>query len=187
MKHKRIKYPKLLILLLVILLAIFFFYKGMTYSPLHNLLVSSSYAGTFISGLLYASGFTAPFATAVLLVLAQEQNIFLSVLIGGLGAVISDFLIFLFVRRSFKDEIEQLEKERIIKSINKEGKIIFGHYYKHIFPVFAGFLIASPLPTEIGVTMMAGIKRISLKKFIVIAFILHSLGILSILLIGNLI
>lgn len=183
--HRRIKYPKLLLLLLTIAIAVAIFHEGRNYEPLHNFLESGGYLGTFFAGMFYAYGFTAAPATAVLLVLAKEQSLLTAVLLGGLGALISDLLIFLFVRFSFLDEIEELEHEKLVRSINKEGKKLFGHYYRHIFPTFAGFLIASPLPTEIGVSMMASLKKLSVKKFLVIAYILHSLGIFVILLIGK--
>lgn len=186
-KNHKIKYPKLLLLLITIIVAIAIFYEGRNYAPFHDFLVSLGYIGTFLGGIFYAYGFTAAPATAVLLVLAKEQNLILAVLIGGLGAVLSDFIIFSFIRHSFIDEINKLKKEKIMKNISKNGKHIFGRYYKHIFPIFSGFLIASPLPTEIGVTMLASIKNISVKKFMVIAYLLHSLGILIILTIGNLI
>jgi len=185
MVRRRIKYPKLLLLLFTVVVAIVFFYQGRDYIPLHNFLISSGYFGVFLSGIFYAYGFTAAPATAVLLVLAKEQSLIFAVIIGGLGALLSDLFIFVFVRYSFTGEIEKLEKEKILRSIRKEERVIFGHYYKHIFPALAGFLIASPLPTEVGVAMMASLKKISLKKFILIAYVLHSLGIFIILLIGN--
>ncbi|MBN2014866.1 MAG: hypothetical protein JW778_06765 [Candidatus Altiarchaeota archaeon] len=185
--HHRIRYPKLLLLLATIIVAAVLFQESKDYGPLHDFLMSLGYIGTFLGGIFYAYGFTAAPATAVLLVLAKEQCLVLAVLVGGLGAVLSDLLIFSFIRYSFMDEIEELEKEKIVKYIEKEEKIIFGHYYKHIFPALAGFLIASPLPTELGVVMMTSVKEISLKKFTIIAYLLHCLGILAILAIGNLI
>lgn len=187
MKKSKIKYPKLLLLMITILIAVVIFYGSKNYAPFHNFLLSLGYAGTFLGGVFYAYGFTAAPATAVLLVLAKEQNLILAVLLGGFGAVLSDLLIFKFFRRFFTDEIDKLKKEKFVKYIEREEKILLGHYYKHIFPALAGFLIASPLPTEIGVAMMASIKNLSVKKFLIIAFILHSLGILLILMIGNLI
>ena len=179
------KYPKLLILFFTFVIAAALLYGGRNYAPFHDLLISLSYLGTFLGGIFYAYGFTAAPATAVLLVLAKEQNIVFAVLIGGFGALLSDLLIFHIVRYSFADEIKKLEKERFVKYIEKKEKTLFGHYYHHIFPALAGFLIASPLPTEIGVTMMASIRRISLKKFVIIAYALHSFGILIILTIGT--
>ncbi len=174
-----------MLLILTIIIAIIIFYEGKNYAPFHDLLVSIGYFGTFLSGIFYAFGFTSAPAAAILLVLAKEQNFLTALLVGGLGALLSDVLIFLFIKFTFMDEIKKLRKEKIIKYIEKEEKIIFGHYYMHIFPALADFLIASPLPTEIGVSMMAIMKKIALKKFLIIAYILHTMRIAVILLIGN--
>ncbi len=187
MSYKKIKYPRLTLFVVTLLLAAVLFYEGINYAPLHEFIVSLGYIGTFIGGIFYAYGFTAAPATAVLLVLAKEQTLIMAVIIGGLGAVLSDFIIFKFLRSSFNEEIDHLKKEKFVKFMEKEEKAIFGHYYKFIFPALAGFLIASPLPSEIGVAMMSSIKKISIKKFLLIAFALHSLGILIILYVGNII
>lgn len=184
MNH-RIKYPKLLLILCTIIFAAILFHEAKDYAPLHEFLLSSGYIGTFISGIFYAYGFTAAPATAILLVFAEQQNIFLACLIAGFGALISDLVIFLFVKHTLKNELNKLEHEQIIQDFEREEKKIFGKYYKHIFPAFAGFLIASPLPTEIGVAIMAHVKRISMKKFLLIAWILHTIGIFIVLSIGK--
>jgi uncharacterized membrane protein YdjX (TVP38/TMEM64 family) len=181
----KIKYPKLLLLIFSIIIAIILFYSGKNYTPVHNSILSLGYVGSFFIGLFYAYGFTAPSATAILLILAKEQSIILTGLIAGLGAILSDLLIFLFIRYSFSDEIDKLEKEKIIKYLEKEERIIFGHYRKYVLPVFAGFLIASPLPSEIGIALIATLKKVSIKRFIILAYLLHTFGILLILLIGN--
>lgn len=181
----KIKYPKLLLLLLTFIIAVMLFYEGKTYPPVHDFIVSLGYFGIFLCGIFYAYGFTAAPAAAALLVLAKEQNLLFAGLIGGFGALLSDIVIFLFIRSSFIDEIRRFEKEKIIKSIGNKGKRIFGHYHKYILPSFAGFLIASPLPTEIGVTLMGSLKRLSIKRFVIMAYLLHTAGIFIILLIGN--
>jgi uncharacterized membrane protein YdjX (TVP38/TMEM64 family) len=185
MRH-RIKYPKLLLIALTIIIAVILFHEARDYKPLHDFLLSIGYFGTFIGGIFYAYGFTAAPATAILLVLSEKQNIFLACLIAGSGALISDLLIFLFIKNTLKDELNKLEHEPIVKDFEHEERKIFGKYYMHIFPAFAGFLIASPLPTEMGVAIMARQRKISLKKFLVIAWILHTIGILIVLSIGTL-
>lgn len=162
-----------------------FCYKEGTYLLLHNFLVSSKYIGVFLGGIFYAYGFTAAPATAVLLVLAKEQSIFYAVVIGGLGALLSDIIIFLFIRYSFIDEIENLKKETIVKLIEKKRKKLFGTFDNYLLPIIAGLFIASPLPTEIGVSIMTTFKSLSIKKFLIIAYLLHTLGIFIILLIGT--
>jgi uncharacterized membrane protein YdjX (TVP38/TMEM64 family) len=183
----RIKYPKLLLLLFTVMIAIAIFYEGSNYAPFHEFLASLGYLGAFLAGMLYAYGFTASPATAVLLVLSKGQNTLLAALIGGAGALLSDLVIFFFIRRSFMDEIRKLEKEKAVQYIEMEEKAIFGDYRKYILPAFAGFVIASPLPSEIGIALLASIRRISVWKFMLIAYILHTLGIFAILAVGKII
>ena len=95
--HRHFKYPKLLILCISILFAVVLFHGGKSFSPFHDLLISLGYIGTFIGGIFYAYGFTAPPATSILLILAKSQNIFIAALIGGIGALISDLIIFFFL------------------------------------------------------------------------------------------
>ena len=181
------KYPKLIFLLLTFLVGGFLFYETKTYPPFHDFLVSLELLGIFLGGVFYAYGFTSAPSTAVLLVLAKEQNIIAAGIIGGIGALLSDTFIFLFIRHTFMDEVEKLKKEKIIVNINGMIKKIFNPFDKYLIPVFASFLIASPLPTEMGVALMASYKNISVNKFVFLAFILHTIGILSILYIGTLI
>jgi hypothetical protein len=52
--------------------------------------------------------------------------------------------------------------------------------------VLAGFIIASPLPDEIGVPLLAAAyHKLSTKKFAFLSFILHTIMIFIILLIGK--
>lgn len=187
MKKIKIKYLKLSSLFLIYITTTIFFYKAGTFLSFHKFLVSLGYAGILLGGVFYAYAFTAAPATAVLLVLAKEQDIISAGIIGGLGAFLSDVLIFQFIRHSFIDEIENLKKEKFVLLIKKAGKKIFGSFDDYLLPVFASLLIASPLPTEIGVALMAALKNMSVKKFLIIAYLLHTLGIFIILVIGNVI
>lgn len=181
----KIKYPKFLLLLLVYIITIVLFYNGKIYLPFHDFLVSFGYFGIFLGGIFYAYGFTAAPATVILLTLAKEHSFLSAGIIGGVGALLSDVIIFLFIRHSFIDEIEKLKKEKIAILIGKTIKKLLGSFNNYLLPVIASFLIASPLPTEIGVALLAAIKGLSVKKFLLIAYFLHTLGILVILLIGN--
>ena len=157
-------------------------FAEVAYVPIHDALVVLGYFGVFLAGFLYAYAFTAMPAAAILLILAKEQNLLFAGLIAGIGALLSDLLIFHFIRHGFSDEVQKLSNEKIVKVIHRS---IPDSIRAYLFVTFAGFLIASPLPTEIGVTLMASIKRISTKKFAVIAYVLHTSAIFVILLIGS--
>jgi hypothetical protein len=141
-----------------------------------------SYAGIFICGLLFAFGFTTPFAIAILLNL-EIENVFLAAMIGGLGALISDLIIFRFVKFSFEDEFEKLKDERpflFIKSgLNKVFRPEIEHY---LLLAFGGILFASPLPDEAAILVLVGLSEIDEKKLMIISYVCNTLGILLFLL-----
>jgi hypothetical protein len=177
----KIKYPKLLFLIFTFFIA-YILFRGKNFSLFHNSLLRLGYFGTFLAGILFTYGFTAAPATAILLIFAQEQNILFSGLIAGFGALIGDLLIFKFIRYSFADEIEKLSKEKISNQLSNK---IPNFLKKYLIPVLAGFIIASPLPDEIGVSLLAVSMTISAKMFSVISYILNTAGIFVILIVGT--
>ena len=178
----KLKYPKLLLLLLTFVAA-YFLFKGRTFLPFHNLLLSMGYLGTFLAGILFVYGFTAAPATAILLIVAKEQNIILAGFIAGVGALFGDLIIFKFIRHSFADELEKLRKEKIVMHLNHKTPALLRKYF---VPVLAGFIIASPLPDEIGVSLLAASRQISVELFSLVSYLLNTAGIFIILLIGSL-
>lgn len=157
-------------------------FLGRDFAPIQNTLLLLGYFGTFLAGILFTYGFTAAPATAILLILAKGQNILLSGLIGGLGALVGDFIIFKLIRNTFSDKIRKLSKEKTILKINNKMPHLLK---KYLVPVLAGFIIASPLPDEIGVSMLAASSSISTRAFLAISYLLNTAGILVILAIGS--
>jgi uncharacterized membrane protein YwaF len=175
------KYPKLTLFIATVLL-VYFLFSGMLYTPLHHVLVYLGYFGTFLAGVLYPYSFTSVAATAILLIIAQTQNVVYAGLVASVGALLSDLVIFFFIKRSFGDEVQELSKEPIIQRLNRW---IRPSIRVSLVVVLASILIASPLPTEIGIMLMTSVKKISTRKFAVIVYILHVSAIYLILLLGN--
>ena len=172
------KYPKLTGLVIAIILAYIIFTNSNVSSYVSSI-ENIGYIGIFIAGMLLPLGFTAPFAVGLLITLNVENVIVLS-LIAGLGAMFSDLLIFHFIRLSFMDEIKRLERTKMIKDVEHEVNELAIHYHiiKHfkiyIMYTFAGFILASPLPDEVGVAMLAGFTKIRQSIFIPMSFLLHT-------------
>ncbi len=182
-KAKRIfkfKYPKLS-LLFISILAAYFLFKNEEISLFIRNLDNLSYLGIFIAGIFLAFGFSASFSIGFFII-SQPSNIILATLIGGLGAITSDLLIFKFIKLSFIDEFNELKKAKVIKKIRKiihqNKNLLIRHY---LIYAFAGIIIATPLPDEIGVSMFAGLTSIKPEKLAAIGFFLHSLVIFLIL------
>ena len=175
------RYPKFLLLFITFLIA-YLLFSSKDYGPFQEFIVGLGYAGTFVAGILFTYGFTSAPATAIFLILAQHQNIYLASAIGGIGALVGDLFIFSFIRQSFADEIARLSREKIVHYFNNK---LPGMIKKYTLPVVAGFIIASPLPDEIGVAMLAASSVISTKIFSIVSYLLNTAGIMAIYFIGN--
>ena len=179
----KIKYPKLMIFFIVVVFAYFFYIEAIVYAPLHDLLIRLSYLGAFLAGLLFSYGLTTPFSIAVFLFLGEGKNILLTAMIGGLGAFLSDYLIFKFLRKSFSDEIVELKHEKIIMYFNRK---LPKPVRKYVALVIAAFILASPLPDELGVALLAMSMEVTTKTLFLFSFISNTIGIAVILGIGSL-
>lgn len=139
--------------------------------------------GAFLTGIFFASTFTVAIATSVFLIFAQTHNPLLIAVIGGLGAFVGDSLIFKFLKDDLLADFEYLEKlfpQRLARRII-HSKLIFW-----FAPIMAAVMIASPLPDEIGLLVLASIK-LKYQHFFLLSFLLNTLGILIIALFGRVI
>ena len=180
----RIHYPRLTLLVLVVI-AFYFFLYGRYQSEIHVFLVSMGYSGIFLAGILYSYAFTAGPAALIFLSLAKNENIFLATFVGAAGCMLGDLIIFLFIRHEFGDELDRMAKTHLMQHVVNGEKRMFGRFQKYVLPAFASFCIGSPLPTEIGVALMASRRTLSTKLFMVIDYSLDATGIFLILLAGQ--
>ena len=178
----KFRYPKITILLISIILSYIILRNPDVSSFIQNL-GDMSYFGIFISGMIFAFGFTAPFAVGFFLTL-NPQSIILAGIIGGAGALVADLIIFKFIRISFTDEFNQLERTKALRKV----ALLIEKKLKHKLTVYimyalAGIMIASPLPDEAGIIMLAGLTKIKMHSLAILSFLLNTLGIIIILLI----
>ena len=85
------------------------------------------------------------------------------------------------MRGSFSEELHRLAREKVIVDISKR----FHHFKRYVLMFLAGIIIASPLPTEVGVAMFSSLKEMTTKRFLIVAYLLHTAVIFIILLIGK--
>lgn len=170
------KYLKLSLLALFVFLAYFIF---SWYDPVTPIIERgfSLPLLVFIAGVLFSFGFTAPFAVGLFLTLPITHIITAS-LIAGVGSLVGDLFIFLFIKMSLMDEFIELEHTTPFRAIRHLIRSKFSAHVRNYFLyIFAGIIIASPLPDEIGVTMLAGLTSLHKVKFALLSFILHSAAI----------
>lgn len=175
------KYPKLFCLFLSILIAYFLFSNPVVNYWVSSLEEANIYLGSLAAGILLTFGFSAPFSIGFFVSMASK-NIFILALLGGVGAMIGDLIIFSTVKYSFQDEFERLKKTKVLREIEKIVKdnphVLIRHYFLY---VIAGILIAAPLPDEIGVSMLAGLTTVKQSALAAVSFVLHTIVIFLIL------
>lgn len=137
---------------------------------------TTRFLGSFLAGLFFVSIFTVVPAGVVIVELTKSGALWEVALIGGLGALVGDLLIFRFVRDSLADDLFYLLKKVGIKRLSAILRLKAARW---VMPFVGALIVASPLPDEIGLTMM-GLVRLKTIYFIPISFALNSLGILVI-------
>ena len=139
------------------------------------------FIGSFIAGIFFVSVFTAAPATVALGEIAQSNSVLTVAILGGLGALIGDLIIFRFVKdrvfEHFSYLIKASKTERIVSIFKLK-------LFRWIIPFIGALIIASPLPDEIGVAML-GLSKMKNSYFILLSFVLNSAGILMIGLIAK--
>ncbi len=137
---------------------------------------SLGYIGAFLGGILLVSSFTVAPGAVILLILVEKLNPWEIALLGGLGGVVGDFVIFKFV----KDDLVQEVKPLFDKFGGKHlATLLHSKYFSWSLPVIGALLIASPLPDEIGVSIM-GISKMPTWKFLLLSFVLDFIGVFAI-------
>ena len=135
------------------------------------------YAGAFLDGLLFVSTFTLPLGVMVLLTLTHTLPLIAVVFVAGLGAVTGDIVAFKFIKTKMKNDVEPLYREiETLVGKNHVKKIVHTKYFAWTLPVIGAFIMASPLPDELGVSLM-GLSDMSPTKFAIISWLSHTIGI----------
>ena len=143
----------------------------------HELLIhlgGFGYIGAFAAGMLFVSTFTVATSALVLLTLVETLSPIEIGLIAGLGAVVGDLTIFHLIKDNLSSELEEVfhnfDRKKHIEHL------FHTKYFNWTLPVFGALIIASPLPDELGVSLI-GLSRMNTVRFIFLSYILNSLGI----------
>ena len=151
------------------------------FEAFHSLLLhlgNFGYIGAFLAGMFFVWTFTATTSALVLLILAETLSPLEIGLIAGLGAVVGDMLIFRLVKDGLANEIKDIYNHVDHKKHLK--KLFHSKYFNWMLPVLGGIIIASPLPDEVGVSLM-GISKMGAVKFAILSYFLNSVGIFLII------
>ena len=171
--HLHWRYKNLTFAIVSILLAVLILKIGVVHQFLSGL-GNFGYLSAFIAGGLFVSTFTVAAGAIILFFLAETFTPWEIGLIAGLGAVVGDLTIFKFVKNGLAGEITDIYNH--IDAKHHLRKLFHSKYFSWTLPVVGALIIASPLPDELGVTLM-GISRLNTFQFLIISFFLNSIGI----------
>ncbi len=135
---------------------------------------SFGYLSAFLAGILFVNTFTIAQGALILLILAQKLPALEIGLIAGVGAVVGNIIILRFVENNLTTELESIYNKLDHK--HHLVKLLHSKFFHWSLPVIGALIIASPLPDELGVTLL-GISQMKTYKFIIVSFVLNSLGI----------
>lgn len=167
------KYKNLTVVFISVVLAVLLSQIEVFHSFLLHL-GGFGYIGAFVAGMFFVSTFTVATSALILLILAETLSPLEIGLIAGLGAVVGDMLIFHLVKDNLANEIKDIYNHMDRKKHLK--KVFHSKYFNWMLPVLGGIIIASPLPDELGVSLI-GISKMSTFKFMLFSYVLNSIGI----------
>lgn len=133
--------------------------------------------GSLIAGMFFTSIFTVVPAAVALANIASESGLPVVVaLFGGIGAMLGDYVIYRFVKGSVSEDIMGVLKEA---PRDRLKAMLARPMFRWVLFMIGGFIIASPLPDELGLVFM-GISKMETKYFMMLSFAFNFVGILLI-------
>ena len=128
---------------------------------------------SFVAGIFFTSAFTIAPSSVALARLIETTPMHTVAIWGALGALCGDLMLFFFIRDRFAEDLKRSFKPSFTKHFLHSFHLGF---LKWLSPAIGAVLIASPLPDELGLTLM-GLSKTRLVFLIPISFVMNILGI----------
>ncbi len=142
-----------------------------------------SIIASFFAGIFFTSTFTIAPASVAIVHIAQQTPLPFVAFWGALGAMCGDLILFFFIRDRFSDDLMNAlparTRQHFLRSFH------FG-FLKWLSPVLGALIIASPLPDELGISLL-GMSKVRVSLLMPIAFVMNFIGIYAIVGFDNLI
>lgn len=129
---------------------------------------------SFVVGIFFTSAFTLAPSAIFLGELSHHISPWEVALFGALGAMCGDLILFLFIRDRLASDIKALFPKRAVRHFLNSFHLGF---WKWLAPLLGALIIASPLPDELGLSLL-GLSRTRLAVLLPVAFVMNFLGIL---------
>jgi len=178
----RLKYPTLLVLISLIIISIIVSLNAGVIEFIQTV-GGNNYLSFFVIGFLTPLGVLTPFAAAFF-INTKFENIVLSILLAGIGAVICDSIIFsllkkFFLKKGSKKEGPLINLKGVFSNTRIGRKIV-----TYVSFALAGWIIAAPLPDSIGEKLVGILSKLSTKELLLISFVVNTGMITSFVIMG---
>lgn len=165
--HKHTPYKAALIIVSIVL-AIIILNSSIVKEFISNL-GEFGLIGAFISGIFYSYSFTLAPALASMILIAEDVNLFLVAFLAAIGTTIGCYFLFRMISH-------HIPKGSVIEKIEQEEEVILKKLKYHwVLPLFVAIIFATPLPDELGVTLL-GLAKVNKHKFMALVFALSFIG-----------
>jgi hypothetical protein len=172
--------------LIFLALSFLFTYLILQFDPFYSLVLKLGdfgYVSALIIGFLFSFGFMAIPGAALFYLLGNHLNPLLMATVGAFGAMISNFLIYYFVRYramegvryTFTNEL-RLEFSRFEFAIKK--KMLTSWIFRDSIPALTGLMLALPIPTEMIVSILWNMTKLETRNVFLFSYIFNFIGIL---------
>jgi hypothetical protein len=138
--------------------------------------------GAFVAGFFFVLTYTVVPASFVIFELAKYNNPIEIALIAAAGSMIGDYVIFRFLRDKVLEELMPYFSK--LGSNNKLQTVYQTPYFAWLLPLSGAFVIASPLPDEVGVGLI-GASKMKNRHFLLLAYLLNVVGIFFLVLLAR--
>lgn len=145
----------------------------------HTLLTYSRQAaliGNFIAGFFFTSVLTTGPAAIALKEIATTTPLLQVAVIAAIGSMMGDLILFLFLRNKVESNFVALlqspKAQRWIKLLHLD-------LFRWALPFFGALLLASPLPDEVGLSVI-GISKIKTSTFMALSYCMNVINIILI-------
>jgi hypothetical protein len=133
--------------------------------------------GSFVAGMFFTSAFTTAPAIAALGEISFVNGIVETALWAALGAVVGDMIIFRFVRDRMANHLLEILPHK--RGSRRLARILKFRFFRYITFLIGGIIIASPLPDELGISLL-GLSKMRSLYFVPLSFGFNFLGICTI-------
>lgn len=172
------EYPKLIFICATFVVA-FMLLKLGYFDWLDHLRGNGDIMSLFVAGFFMSISFTAAFGLAALIEMAPYVDPLVAVPVAAMGALFADAFLFTFLRFSVEDEIQKLRDSKAGRWLRSKlhHESISQTLREYILLSVAGLVIASPLPDELGVSMLSASHDVQPRKFVLFCYVVNAFGI----------